>query len=88
MLASIRGWYQQIRYEQPRGACEACWFLAWPGPFWSEMTMRENDHERFMQRPIDLAVKVPELPIGAVIVHRECGKIVAEGWNNSAINPT
>jgi len=35
-----------------------------------------------------LAANVPNLPFGAVIVDKESGKIVAEGWNKSAINPT
>ena len=50
--------------------------------------MPELDHERYMRRAIALAVEVPELPFGAVIVLRGSGEIVAEGWNKSAINPT
>jgi tRNA(Arg) A34 adenosine deaminase TadA len=45
-------------------------------------------HERFMRRAIELAANVPDLPFGAVIVDRESGGIVAEGWNKSSINPT
>lgn len=52
------------------------------------MTIREIDHERWMLRAIELTDNVPELPFGAVIVHRETGEMVAEGWNQSAINPT
>ena len=50
--------------------------------------MSELDHERHMRRAIALAASVPELPFGAVVVHRESGETVAEGWNRSAINPT
>jgi tRNA(adenine34) deaminase len=45
-------------------------------------------HEHFMRRAIELARNVPNLPFGAVIVVRESGEIVAEGWNKSSINPT
>lgn len=51
------------------------------------MTIRENDHERWMHRAIELTVNVPDLPFGAVIVHRESDEMVAEGWNQSGINP-
>lgn len=50
--------------------------------------MRKLDHESYMRRAIDLAANVPNLPFGAVIVDRESGKILAEGWNKSALNPT
>src|SRR5437773_1325994 len=50
--------------------------------------MSDVRHERFMRRAIELAAKVPDLPFGAVIVDRECGEIVAEGWNKSSLNPT
>jgi tRNA(adenine34) deaminase len=50
--------------------------------------MSELDHERYMRRAIALTASVPELPFGAVVVHRESGETVAEGWNRSAINPT
>ena len=59
----------------------------YPAPSESDV-MPELDHERYMRRAIALAVEVPELPFGAVIVHRGSGEIVAEGWNKSAINPT
>ena len=49
---------------------------------------RMNDHEHYMQRAIELAANVPEYPFGALIVARDNGKILAEGWNKSAINPT
>ncbi len=46
------------------------------------------DHERHIRRAIALTNNTPELPFGAVIVHRESGDTVAEGWNRSMINPT
>ncbi len=45
------------------------------------------DHEYHMRRAIALTIKTPELPFGAVIVHRDSGDTVAEGWNRSMINP-
>jgi tRNA(Arg) A34 adenosine deaminase TadA len=50
-------------------------------------TTLKLDHERHMRRAIALANHTPELPFGAVIVHRESGDTVAEGWNRSMINP-
>lgn len=50
--------------------------------------MFKLDHERHMRRAIALAANAPELPFGAVIVHRGSGVTVAEGWNRSDINPT
>ncbi len=50
--------------------------------------MSDSDHERYMRRAIELAGNVPDLPFGAVIVDRDSGKILAEGWNKSNINPT
>jgi tRNA(Arg) A34 adenosine deaminase TadA len=47
-----------------------------------------NDHEHYMQRAIELAANVPELPFGALIVNRDSGVALAEGWNKSSINPT
>ena len=46
------------------------------------------NHEFFMRKAIDLALQVPQLPFGAVIVNRATGEIVAEGFNKSALNPT
>ena len=46
-----------------------------------------NDHERHMRRAIQLAVNVPELPFGAVIVDRDTGTILSEGWNETSQNP-
>ncbi len=46
------------------------------------------NHEYFMRKAIELALKVPQYPFGAVIVKRETGEIVAEGFNQSALNPT
>jgi tRNA(Arg) A34 adenosine deaminase TadA len=50
--------------------------------------MNELDHERFMRMAIELAGKVPDLPFGAVIVDRDTGKILSEGWNKTSFNPT
>jgi tRNA(adenine34) deaminase len=47
-----------------------------------------NDHELYMRRAIELAANVPEYPFGALIVNRDNGEILAEGWNKSSINPT
>ena len=46
------------------------------------------NHEDYMRRAIALALEVPEFPFGAVIVKRATGEIVAEGFNQSALNPT
>ncbi|WP_442498403.1 nucleoside deaminase [Methylobacter sp. sgz302048] len=43
--------------------------------------------EDYMRRAIELALQVPEFPFGAVIVRRTTGEIVAEGFNQSALNP-
>ena len=48
----------------------------------------ELDHARYMTRAIQLAANVPAAPFGAVIVDGRTGRIVAEGWNRSAANPT
>lgn len=53
-----------------------------------QVIMNDLDHERYMRQAIELAGNVPDLPFGAVIVDRDSGKILAEGWNKSAINPT
>lgn len=50
--------------------------------------MNDFPHERYMRRAIELAANAPKLPFGAVIVDRDGGVIVAEGWNRSAMNPT
>jgi tRNA(adenine34) deaminase len=47
-----------------------------------------NEHALCMRRAIELAANVPNYPFGALIVNRNSGKILAEGWNKSAINPT
>ena len=47
-----------------------------------------NEHERYMRRAIALAGKVSDLPFGAVIVDRDTGTILSEGWNKTSINPT
>jgi tRNA(Arg) A34 adenosine deaminase TadA len=41
-----------------------------------------------MLKAIALANKVPEFPFGAVIVDRNSQVIVAEGYNQSTLNPT
>jgi len=46
------------------------------------------NHEDFMRRAIALALKVPSYPFGAVIVRRATGEIMAEGFNQSSLNPT
>jgi tRNA(adenine34) deaminase len=46
------------------------------------------NHEDFMRRAIALALQVPQFPFGAVIVKRATGEIVAEGFNQSSLNPT
>jgi len=50
--------------------------------------MTELDHERYMSRAIELAGTVPEMPFGAVIVDRDTGGILSEGWNKTSVNPT
>ena len=50
--------------------------------------MNDLDHERYMRRAIELTANCPGLPFGAVVVHRPTGKVVAEGWNRTAENPT
>lgn len=50
--------------------------------------MNDLDHERYMRRAIALTANMPGLPFGAVIVNRDSGVIVAEGWNKSSTNPT
>lgn len=47
-----------------------------------------NDHKLYMQRAIELAANVPDFPFGALIVDRDNGKILSEGWNKSSVNPT
>jgi len=46
------------------------------------------NHEYFMRRAIELALEVPQFPFGAIIVKRATGEIIAEGFNQSALNPT
>ena len=54
----------------------------------SRALMNELDHDRYMRRAIELAGKVPDLPFGAVIVDRDTGTILSEGWNRTSVNPT
>lgn len=46
------------------------------------------NHEDYMRRAIELALEVPQFPFGAIIVKRATGEIIAEGFNQSALNPT
>jgi len=46
------------------------------------------NHEHFMRQAIDLARQVPQYPFGAVIIRRDDGQCVGEGFNRSALNPT
>jgi tRNA(adenine34) deaminase len=46
-----------------------------------------NNHELYMRRAITLAGKVADLPFGSVIVDRETGTILSEGWNKTSLNP-
>jgi tRNA(Arg) A34 adenosine deaminase TadA len=52
------------------------------------MTTQLIDHTEGMRRAIALTARVPELPFGAVIVDPSAGTILAEGWNQSSVNPT
>jgi len=47
-----------------------------------------NDHERHMRRAIELATNVPDFPFGAIIIDRDTGTILSEGWNKTSHNPT
>lgn len=46
------------------------------------------EYERYMQRAVELAGNVPELPFAALIADGTTGEILAEGWNRSSKNPT
>ncbi len=50
--------------------------------------MSTPDHDRYMSRALALAAHVPDRPFAAVIVDHHTGAVVAEGWNESANNPT
>lgn len=41
-----------------------------------------------MRKAIEQALKVPEFPFGAIMVRRATGVIIAEGYNQSSLNPT
>lgn len=41
-----------------------------------------------MRRAIELAANAPTFPGGALIMDRDSGKILSEGWNKYSINPT
>lgn len=50
--------------------------------------MIEPTHDdRMMRRAIEVAMRNPKYPFGAVLVDRESGKVVAEGVNNSNESP-
>jgi len=53
-----------------------------------EAKVPDLDHARYMRLAIEQATKVPRLPFGAVIVHRDSGKVMARGHNRSAASPT
>lgn len=46
------------------------------------------NHEAYLRRAIALARSGADLPFGAVIAHRDTGRIVAEGSNRSDQDPT
>lgn len=46
------------------------------------------NHEHFMRRAIELARQAPQYPFGAVIVRRDNGQCVGEGFNRADLNPT
>ena len=48
----------------------------------------KKSHEDYMRKAIEQALKAPEFRFGAIIVKRETGEIVAEGFNQSSLNPT
>jgi tRNA(Arg) A34 adenosine deaminase TadA len=45
-------------------------------------------HEKYIRRAIELAKHVPKFPFGAVIVDQATEEVIAEGWNQSSVNPT
>jgi tRNA(Arg) A34 adenosine deaminase TadA len=52
------------------------------------MTAENGGHETFMRRAIELARGNPAAPFAAILVERDTGRIVAEGINRHAENPT
>lgn len=46
------------------------------------------DHESFMRLAIEVAGANPAQPFGAVLVHRQTGRVVARGVNRTSQNPT
>jgi tRNA(adenine34) deaminase len=52
------------------------------------MDVMKKSHEDYMRKAIAQALKAPEFRFGAIIVKRETGEIVAEGFNQSSLNPT
>jgi tRNA(Arg) A34 adenosine deaminase TadA len=53
-----------------------------------EAKLPDLDHARYMRLAIEQAEKVPALPFGAVIVHRDSGHVLARGHNRTAVSPT
>jgi tRNA(adenine34) deaminase len=53
-----------------------------------EAKLPDLDHSRYMRLAIEEAAKVPHLPFGAVIVHRDSRKVLARGHNRTAASPT
>ena len=51
------------------------------------MATTRTEHERYMKLAIAAAAHNKKAPFGAVIVNRESGEVVAEGWNKSRENP-
>jgi len=46
------------------------------------------NHEQFMHKAIQQALKVPNCPFGAVLVEATTGVVFAEGYNRTSENPT
>jgi len=45
-------------------------------------------HEQYMRRAIEIALRDPAAPFGALLVGRETGQVLAEGLNRWRENPT
>ena len=50
--------------------------------------MESMSHEAYMREAIALARQALKFPVGAVIVRRQSGEILAKGFNRSAESPT
>ena len=51
-------------------------------------TVADHDDDRYIRRAIELAANVPKYPFGTLLVDQKRAKVIAEGWNRSALNPT